>query len=298
MVSRYSWDIFMPPGSQRDDWREEGKDPIMQVREDDGKTAGMKALDIGSGHRPVEKTGWWKEGDMNRYDFVNLDLHHSDASLRFDFNETPYPFKDDSFDAVFARHTLEHVRRDKLVDVIKEIHRVAKDGALVYVRVPYWNSESFAGDPTHYNPFSETTFKHFCYGGFPDTDFYNQPLFEMLSITYKFHPKLSLIPKTVLRNLYHILSDVCNELWVILRVVKDTLDDQCPVCKAQVPGDSPPGKNDSRKSHLERLHGYRPEVIYESNEPIEWSSALFYGAVFYGAIGITLLLLLNLVGLI
>lgn len=228
--------------------------------------ARLKALDIGSGHKPVSKTGWWKEGDMAQYKFTNMDLYHEAAGKKWDFNEVPYPFRENHFDAVFARHTLEHVRREKLVDVMKEIHRVAKDKALVYIGVPYWNSEAFAGDPTHHNWFCETTFKHFCFGGSLDTEFYLPPLFEMVSLSYRFHPKFRFLPRKLLKELMHVLSGVCDEIWVTLRVVK------------------------SEAKGIE----YAPETAYSFNEPVHLRIALFYGAIFYGGIGIALLAILSL----
>jgi SAM-dependent methyltransferase len=231
----------------------------------------LLALDIGSGHKPVERTGWYKPGDMP-YEFVNMDLYHEEANCRWDFNKLPWPFPDNHFDSIFARHVLEHVRRENFVGVMKEIYRVSRDGALFYIRVPYWNSESFAGDPTHWNPFCETTFRHFCYGGSLDTEFYIPPMFEILSINYRFHPKLRLIPKKVLKELYHILSGVCDELWVVLRVVKT--------------------------NPVEGIISYNPERTYSFNVPVDWKTTFIYGSLFWGALVLGLLALLDIVGVL
>ncbi len=205
---------------------------------------------------------------MQQYKFTNMDLYHSKANEKWDFNDLPYRFSDDTFDAVFARHTLEHVRRDMFVNVMKEIHRVAKEGATVYIRVPYWNSESYAGDPTHWNMFCETTFRHFCYGGSLSTEFYVPPLFEMVSIEHRFHPKLRLVPKKLLKELMHILSGICDEMWVVLKVVKS---------------DSGP------------VREYEPKRTYAFNRPVQWRYAFAYGALLYGVGGVVFLALLDLV---
>lgn len=196
-----------------------------------------------------------------------MDLYHEDANEKWDFNEVPYPFTDNAFDAVFARHSLEHVRRDRLVDVMEEIHRVAKDRAMIYIRVPYWNSEDFAGDPTHWNMFSEATFRHFCRGGSPNTEYYVPPLFEMDAIEFRFHPKFRFLPKRLLKELMHLLSGVCDEMWVVLRAVK------------------------SEKGTI----AYEPEIEYRFNEPSHRRFALFYGLLFYGGSAAVLLALLSLV---
>lgn len=177
------------------------------------------ALDIGSGRLPVGEGGWRTKGDMARYTFVNLDLYGR-ATLRWDFNRVPYPFRDGSFDAVFARHTLEHVQLGRIVDVMKEIHRITKPGGLVYIRVPYWNSKAFAMDPTHQTRFTEDTFYYFT--GQMRTDHYIPKLFDIVSIDHRFHDKLWWIPRFAKYRLMNLLSEVCTELWVVLRNVKET----------------------------------------------------------------------------
>ncbi len=177
------------------------------------------ALDIGSGRLPVVESGWSTKGDMARYTFVSLD-RYGRATLRWDFNRVPYPFRGGSFDAIFARHTLEHVQLGRIVDVMKEIHRIGKPGALVYIRVPYWNSKAFAMDPTHQTRFTEDTFYYFA--GMMRTDHYIPKLFDIVSIDHRFHDKLWWIPRFAKYRLMNMLSEVCTELWVVLRNSKET----------------------------------------------------------------------------
>ncbi len=176
------------------------------------------ALDIGSGSLAVGDGGWWVQGDMARYTFVNLDLYGK-ATVRWDFNRVPYPFRDSSFDAVFARHTLEHIHLGRIVDIMKEIHRIAKPGGLIYIRVPYWNSKAFAMDPTHQTRFTEDTFYYFA--GMMRTDHYIPKLFDIVSIDHRFHDKLWWIPRFAKYRLMNMLSEVCTELWVVLRNSKE-----------------------------------------------------------------------------
>jgi predicted SAM-dependent methyltransferase len=154
---------------------------------------------------------------MNYLDFVHLD-RYSDADIRGDFNRPPYPFRDSSFSAIFARHTLEHVKLGMIVDVMKEIHRIGGPGGLVYIRVPYWNSKAFAQDPTHQTRFTEDTFYHFC--GMMGTQHYIPKLFDLVEVEHKFHPKLWFIPRFAKLKLMNLMSEVCTEMWVTLRVVK------------------------------------------------------------------------------
>ncbi len=154
---------------------------------------------------------------------------------------------------------------------MREIHRISKDGALFYIRVPNWNSSAaMAADPTHWNQFNEATFQQFCQS--PLAEQYSIPrLFEMVSIDHRFHPKLRLIPRGVLKELMHLLSGVCDELWVTLRSVKSN-----------------------------RTIPYNPKRTFHFN-PLkreDRKAAVVYGAVFWGVIALFALTLLDLVGLV
>jgi len=168
----------------------------------------------------VKDTGWFEKGDMANYAWTTLDGSHPQADVKLDLNGAKLPFADEEFDAVFARHVLEHVDRRALLPLLQEVSRVTRDGGLFYVRVPWWNSEAFASDPTHVTAFSDGTFLQFC-GGFPENRHYIPTLFACEELRFGFQHKWRFVPKAVLRELYHVWSSVCDELWVTLRVTKD-----------------------------------------------------------------------------
>ncbi len=69
------------------------------------------------------------------------------------------PFDDNTFDIVYAYHVLEHITL--LGDVLAELHRVCKAGAVIDVIVPYYTCVGAFGDPTHVRFFTYRTFEHF-----------------------------------------------------------------------------------------------------------------------------------------
>ncbi len=220
----------------------------------------MRALDVGSGHNPVQKSGWQEKGDVDHLSFTNMDFYHPDADIKWDFNVFPWPFDTGTFDIVFLRHTLEHVRRENLLPAMQEIHRVAKDGGYINIRVPFWNSPGWAGDPTHWSPFTEDTFSRFCYRSPMQTDHYIPHEYEFVRVEYRFAPKFVLLPKILLRELMSIWCGVCDELWVTLRVIKS--------------GEPP---------------AYNPRHIYKCNAygvdwTKVWKQAAFYGGLFWGGL--------------
>lgn len=48
----------------------------------------------------------------------------------------PFPFRDSSVDFVYTSHTLEHFKRYECLSILKETHRVMKEGGTIRVVVP------------------------------------------------------------------------------------------------------------------------------------------------------------------
>jgi SAM-dependent methyltransferase len=94
---------------------------------------------------------------------VGVDLNpRSAADALCDLNRRGYPFASNSFDLVLCEHVLEHL--DDVIAVMEEIHRVARPGARVLVRVPHFSSVYYYSDPTHRHPFALHSFDYFVPG--------------------------------------------------------------------------------------------------------------------------------------
>jgi len=76
---------------------------------------------------------------------------------------------------------LEHLTQDSLISVLKEIHRVGKPDAEIYIVLPHFLSWN-AADLDHYRAGSRKTFTQFC-KGYPMNSPYPD-LFEEESIDY------------------------------------------------------------------------------------------------------------------
>jgi SAM-dependent methyltransferase len=104
-------------------------------------------IDIGCGTRKVEGTLGVDNVAVPGVDIV-ADL---DQGL---------PFKDNSVDAVYAYHILEHL--NDFLGTMNEIYRVCKPGALVFVKVPHAASTFVTWkDPTHKRGLFIATFAYF-----------------------------------------------------------------------------------------------------------------------------------------
>ncbi len=105
-------------------------------------------LNIGCGHD-------YREG------YVNLDSGKCRADVYHDMNVVPYPFKDNSFIYIFSNHSLEHVRKDRWLDVVGELYRISKPDAVWEIKAPYALSDNFFTDPTHDMPLTTRSFDYF-----------------------------------------------------------------------------------------------------------------------------------------
>lgn len=77
-------------------------------------------------------------GESKKDGYVNLDRQSAlNPDIAHDLNNLPYPFNDNEFDIVEARHVLEHLREP--FAVMKELHRILKSGGGLKIQVPHFS---------------------------------------------------------------------------------------------------------------------------------------------------------------
>jgi SAM-dependent methyltransferase len=83
-------------------------------------------------------------------DYVTADIESPLADVKMDIHQIP--FQENTFDAVFCNHVLEHVRDD--IQAMKEIHRVLKKDGFAILQVPFFNPvpEKTFEDPSITDP--------------------------------------------------------------------------------------------------------------------------------------------------
>jgi SAM-dependent methyltransferase len=115
-----------------------------------------KILDIGCGFRKAK-------------DAVGIDiLPQSEADIIWNLNKFPWPVPDNEFDVIIAQDILEHL--EDIPRVMEEVHRLAKPGARLIIRVPHFSSFDAFTDPTHKHFFSSCSFDYFI----PGTKYYQK----------------------------------------------------------------------------------------------------------------------------
>ncbi len=112
-----------------------------------------------------------------------------------DLDIVPYPFESDSVDEIHFYHVLEHLHNP--IEKLEEIHRILKQGGILYMRVPHFSSLGAFTDLTHIRPFGFLSFDCFqknCY-----QHFYTNVEFEILKKEIKY---LGLYPNTGIYEKY------------------------------------------------------------------------------------------------
>jgi SAM-dependent methyltransferase len=170
----------------------------------------MKKLNLGCGN------------DIKK-DYVNLDfIKQPGVDVVHDLNKFPWPFKDNTFDEIYASHVLEHV--EDLTKTMEEIIRISKPESKIKIRVPHFSCGVSYRDPTHKRLFSYFTFDYFEEGEYnlPKFKIFKKRLnFTRLSFTFLnfiFNPIINLNPAIYERFFCWILP--CSEVLFELEIVK------------------------------------------------------------------------------
>jgi len=109
--------------------------------------AGKKALDVGSGRGYLQDVV---------DDYTGLDI--SPTAARFYHKKfvlgsaTSMPFDEGTFDVIWSIDVLEHVPNPE--QALREIRRVAKDGALLYL-LPAWDCQPYLANGYNVRPYSD-----------------------------------------------------------------------------------------------------------------------------------------------
>src|SRR5262245_38574856 len=64
-----------------------------------------------------------------------------------DLNQVPWPFPDNSFDAIYCKEVIEHLK--DVIPIMEEMHRVGRAGAMLQITTPHFSCANSFTDPTH-----------------------------------------------------------------------------------------------------------------------------------------------------
>ncbi len=91
-------------------------------------------------------------GDRHHAGYLNVDREDFyKPEFKWDLEETPWPWEDNSVGEVLLIQVLEHLGADlkTYFNIIKELYRVCAPDARIHIEVPHWRHDNFLHDPTH-----------------------------------------------------------------------------------------------------------------------------------------------------
>ena len=99
-------------------------------------------------------------GNDIREGYINLDcMKLKGVDVVHDLEVYPYPFKDNTFDYIWAEYIIEHL--DNFDKILKELSRILKPKGKLVVKVPYDISYSTWSNYQHKRGFNLKTFTPF-----------------------------------------------------------------------------------------------------------------------------------------
>lgn len=120
----------------------------------------MIKLNLGCGLNLKEG---WINVDKMPYHGSQANLVRNTQFVQCDLETFPWPWANDSIEAVQFIHALEHIGSDPeiFLRMFVELYRICKPGAEIFIVVPHPRHDFFYGDVTHVRPINEYTFQNF-----------------------------------------------------------------------------------------------------------------------------------------
>jgi SAM-dependent methyltransferase len=118
-------------------------------------------------------------GREERYGVAVDNLRSVRPDALVDLNRAPYPFRENSFDAVYAFSVIEHL--SNFFTVFGELHRILKPGGFVALLTPHFSDDASYVDPSHCLHLSMRSFDYFIEGTdlFSTFGFYSETRFRV-----------------------------------------------------------------------------------------------------------------------
>ncbi|MBI3034055.1 hypothetical protein HYY72_02755 [Candidatus Woesearchaeota archaeon] len=164
-----------------------------------------------------------------REGYVNLDfIKNEGVDVVHDLEKTPYPFNEDQFEEVIAFNILTLIKN--LSEVMEELYRISKNGAVIKIIVPHYNQHLPHTDPTTKRFFSPETFDFFSVNS--SNNLGNKSLFvkkftkkaKFKIVKLKLNPgfwgKFVPFKGKLLRPLSYMLGEIVDTIYVEMKVIK------------------------------------------------------------------------------
>ena len=168
----------------------------------------LRLMHLGCGHDVFP--GW-----------LNVDLRAADGVRAVDLDAVGDGFADlpnDSFDGFYGCHLFEHLGNS--LALMQELHRLARPGARMILRVPYGASNDADEDPTHRHRLFEGSFVYYAQPAYSRADYGYRGDWEVERVKLALRPEALALPRDLRQREVARARNAVQEMIVHLRAVK------------------------------------------------------------------------------
>lgn len=118
------------------------------------------AVELGCGQTKQSPQFFQENMNISPTKVIGVDIVKCEGvDVVHDLTKFPYPFKDESVDAIYTCHFQEHLDGDQRMKFFDECYRILKPGGKMRHIHPYYKSVRAVQDPTHkWPPISENSY--------------------------------------------------------------------------------------------------------------------------------------------
>jgi SAM-dependent methyltransferase len=184
-----------------------------------------KLLQIANNSFPIDKSYKFLNlnlgcGDDYLPNFLNVDLApHKLGVFKYNLNNFPYPWKDNSVRVIYIRMCLEHL--ENIHKIMREFYRIMKNDGFLIIIVPHYNCKGAYTDITHKHFFSDDSMKQFA------------DIFNILKVIKKPSRFGKLFPVFLRDSASYVFGEIYSEITFVLeKHIKDEFNlDICELTK-------------------------------------------------------------------
>lgn len=131
-----------------------------QTKQTKEKKQQVVAVDLGCGQIKATKEFFSENMKIEPDKIIGVDIAKCDGvDIIHDLTKFPYPFKDESVDAIYSSHFVEHLDGIERIKFFNECYRILKPEGKMRLTHPYYKSVRAVQDPTHkWPPISENSY--------------------------------------------------------------------------------------------------------------------------------------------
>jgi SAM-dependent methyltransferase len=124
------------------------------------KSEQIIAVEFGCGQSKATKEFFTDNMKLTPDKIIGVDIAKCEGvDIVHDLTKFPYPFKDQSVDAIYTCHFIEHLDGIERIKFFNECYRILKPGGIMRHIHPYYKSVRAVQDPTHkWPPISENSY--------------------------------------------------------------------------------------------------------------------------------------------